>query len=94
MIRPTTFWRATSGRPGQMKELLSTLQGVVQSKDSVSKELYDAAYQLADNRGAVSGDDVVVERERWLADVVEMRSRLARLAAIEAEQKRLKGTRQ
>ena len=29
-------------------------QGVVRSKDSVSRELYDAAYQLAENRGLIS----------------------------------------
>ncbi|ALG86704.1 glycerol-3-phosphate acyltransferase [Gordonia phthalatica] len=66
-----------------------SLQGVVPSKDSVSRELYDAAYQLADNRGAVGGpsfDDVMTARRTWLAEVETMRARLERLAAIEAQQ--------
>ncbi|MBM7368545.1 glycerol-3-phosphate 1-O-acyltransferase [Gordonia hydrophobica] len=66
-----------------------SLQGEVQSKDSVSRELYDAAYQLADNRGAVSGtsfDEVATARRVWLTEVETMRARLVRLAAIEAEQ--------
>ncbi|MGB6245214.1 glycerol-3-phosphate 1-O-acyltransferase [Gordonia sp. (in: high G+C Gram-positive bacteria)] len=66
-----------------------SLQGVIPSKDSVSRELYDAAYQLADNRGAVRGDsadEVARSRRAWLAEVQVMRSRLSRLAAIEAEQ--------
>nr|WP_221247304.1 glycerol-3-phosphate 1-O-acyltransferase [Gordonia humi] len=65
------------------------MQGRVQ-KDSVSRELYDAAYRLAENKGAVNEDadseTVVAERHAWLDDVVEMRARLSRLAAIEAEQ--------
>lgn len=66
-----------------------SMQGVIQSKDSVSRELYDAAYQLADNRGAVHGDSadqVTLNRQRWLGEVQQLRSRLIRLAAIEAEQ--------
>ena len=66
-----------------------SMQGVVPSKDSVSRELYDAAYQLADNRGAVDGpvfDDVMRARRTWLAEVETMRARLERLAAIEAQQ--------
>ncbi|WP_124711468.1 glycerol-3-phosphate 1-O-acyltransferase [Gordonia insulae] len=65
-----------------------SLQGVVRSRDSVSKELYDAAYQLADNRGLVTGadvDDLVAGRQAWLDEVNLMRDRLARIAAIEAE---------
>ncbi|NLG47202.1 glycerol-3-phosphate 1-O-acyltransferase [Gordonia sp. (in: high G+C Gram-positive bacteria)] len=66
-----------------------SMQGVVHSKDSVSREQYDAAYRLADNRGAVGGssfDDVAQARDAWLAEVETMRARLVRLAAIEAEQ--------
>lgn len=66
-----------------------SLQGIVPSKDSVSRELYDGAYRLADNRGAVSGesdDEVMANRRAWLAEVEQLRARLTRLAAIEAEQ--------
>ncbi|MFT3662926.1 MAG: glycerol-3-phosphate 1-O-acyltransferase [Gordonia sp. (in: high G+C Gram-positive bacteria)] len=65
------------------------LQGVVPSKDSVSKDMYDAAYRLAENRGAVGDapvDDQLRARAAWLAEVEEMRVRLERIAAIEAEQ--------
>ncbi|MFT4086976.1 MAG: glycerol-3-phosphate 1-O-acyltransferase [Gordonia sp. (in: high G+C Gram-positive bacteria)] len=65
-----------------------SLQGVVLTKDSVSMDLYDAAYQLAENRGAVGDGPAAeqrLERARWLADVKEMRKRLAWIAAIEAE---------
>ncbi|MGV9712586.1 glycerol-3-phosphate 1-O-acyltransferase [Gordonia sp. NPDC003424] len=64
------------------------LQGFVRSKDSVSRDLYDAAYQLAENRGLVGpgGSTVRAERRRaWLDEVRTMRERLARIAAIEAE---------
>ncbi|GEE02270.1 putative acyltransferase plsB1 [Gordonia spumicola] len=64
------------------------MQGVVQ-KDSVSRELYDGAYRLADNRGAIAGesdDAVAAARRQWLAEIGILRSRLVRLAAIEAEQ--------
>ncbi|GAC57638.1 glycerol-3-phosphate O-acyltransferase [Gordonia hirsuta DSM 44140 = NBRC 16056] len=65
------------------------LQGMITSKDSVSKDLYDAAYRLAENRGAV-GDDEAPEQQQaragWLAEVEEIRERLARIADIEAEQ--------
>lgn len=67
------------------------LQGVVRSKDSVSRELYDAAYQLAENRGLISPsdtEDVAERRKAWLAEVEGMRQRLARIAQIEAEQAR------
>ncbi|MGI6798368.1 glycerol-3-phosphate 1-O-acyltransferase [Gordonia sihwensis] len=66
-----------------------SLQGVVHSKDSVSRELYDGAYRLADNRGAVHGDsasEVASRRRAWLDEVEEMRCRLARIAEIEAAQ--------
>ncbi|MEJ9079443.1 glycerol-3-phosphate 1-O-acyltransferase [Gordonia malaquae] len=64
------------------------MQGLVKM-DSVSRELYDAAYRLADNQGAIAGesdDAVQAARRAWLDDVQELRSRLTRLAAIEAEQ--------
>ncbi|WP_448223224.1 glycerol-3-phosphate 1-O-acyltransferase [Gordonia iterans] len=65
------------------------LQGVILSKDSVSKDMYDAAYRLAENRGAI-GDGPIEEqlraRAEWLAEVNEIRVRLSRIAAIEAEQ--------
>ncbi|GAA1482126.1 glycerol-3-phosphate 1-O-acyltransferase [Gordonia sinesedis] len=64
-------------------------QGIVKSKDSVSKELYDAAYQLAENRGLVGASDrtdVADGRRAWLDEVQQVRSRLGRIAAIEAEQ--------
>ncbi|MFT4125380.1 MAG: glycerol-3-phosphate acyltransferase, partial [Gordonia sp. (in: high G+C Gram-positive bacteria)] len=67
------------------------LQGVVKSKDSVSKELYSAAYQLAENRGLIGDgthDDIGAERSAWLDEVTDMRCRLARIADIEAEQAR------
>ncbi|MGW5522649.1 glycerol-3-phosphate 1-O-acyltransferase [Gordonia sp. NPDC003950] len=65
------------------------LQGVVRSQDSVSTELYDAAYRLAENRRLISGGDgvdVVSGRTAWLAEVEQMRDRLARIAAIEVAQ--------
>ena len=65
------------------------LQGVVKSRDSVSTELYDAAYKLADNRGLIDpadGVDVVEARLQWLDEVEDMRDRLARIAEIEAQQ--------
>jgi len=57
----------------------------------VSRELYDAAYQLAENRGLISPsdtEDVAERRKAWLAEVEGMRQRLARIAQIEAEQAR------
>lgn len=74
------------------------MQGVVQ-KDSVSREMYDAAYRLAANRGAVGdggdgradGADPAAARADWLAEVDDMRDRLARIAAIEAEQRNNEG---
>lgn len=65
------------------------LQGVILSKDSVSKDMYDAAYRLAANRGAIgdgSAQEQRAARQEWLAEVKEMRLRLSRIAAIEAEQ--------
>ncbi len=52
------------------------LQGIVRSKDSVSKDLYDSAYQLADNRGLIGGADVAGARQAWLDEVEAMRKRL------------------
>ncbi|MFZ2511615.1 MAG: glycerol-3-phosphate 1-O-acyltransferase [Gordonia sp. (in: high G+C Gram-positive bacteria)] len=68
-----------------------SLQDVISSKDSVSKDLYDAAYMLAANRGAVgdgSSEDQQGARDQWLAEVQELRGRLSRIAAIEAEQEK------
>ncbi|MGC4932802.1 glycerol-3-phosphate 1-O-acyltransferase [Gordonia sp. DT30] len=64
------------------------LQEVVRCKESVSTELYDAAYRLADNRGLITSDgrDLAVARRKWLDEVDEMRERLDKIAAIEAEQ--------
>jgi len=65
-----------------------SLQGVILSKDSVSKDLYDGAYRLAENRhaaGDVDADELVRARRDWLAEVEELRGRLARIAEIEAE---------
>lgn len=62
------------------------LQAVLRSKDSVSKDLYDGAYRLADNRGLIHGEDIVdlrVARQDWLDEVELMRDRLARIASIE-----------
>ncbi len=62
------------------------LQAVLRSKDSVSKDLYDGAYRLADNRGLIHGEDIVdlrIARQNWLDEVELMRDRLARIAAIE-----------
>jgi glycerol-3-phosphate O-acyltransferase len=64
------------------------LQSVVKSRDSVSRELYDAAYQLADNRHLITSDgieDLAAGRQAWLDEVNVMRDRLTRIAAIEAE---------
>ncbi|MAU80534.1 MULTISPECIES: glycerol-3-phosphate 1-O-acyltransferase [Gordonia] len=63
-----------------------SLQGVVRSKDSVSKDLYDGAYRLADNRDLIHGDgvtDLLAARQEWLDEVNLMRDRLARIAEIE-----------
>lgn len=67
-----------------------SLQGVVLSKDSVSKDLYDGAYQLAENRGVIGDGDLDADQRQqvcadWLSEVTEVRGRLARIAAIEAE---------
>lgn len=45
--------RATSGRPGQMKELLSTLDGVVQSISTQKEEVGGFVQTLADYSAAV-----------------------------------------
>ncbi|MBD0860717.1 glycerol-3-phosphate 1-O-acyltransferase [Gordonia sp. zg691] len=63
-----------------------SLQGVVRSADSVSKDLYDGGYQLADNRSLIHGEGIVdlrAARQSWLDEVELMRDRLARIAAIE-----------
>ncbi|WLP88708.1 glycerol-3-phosphate 1-O-acyltransferase [Gordonia sp. NB41Y] len=66
-----------------------SLQNVVRSKDSVSKDLYEGGYQLADNRGLIHGentDDLPPARQQWLDEVELMRDRLSRIASIEAIQ--------
>jgi glycerol-3-phosphate O-acyltransferase len=62
------------------------LQGRVTS-DSVSRELYAAAVELAANRSLVEpgSPDLVAGRAAFLAEVQELRGRLAQLAAIEEE---------
>lgn len=65
------------------------LQRVVRTEESVSTELYDAAYRLADNRRLVSvddGRDLILARQEWLAEIEQMQHRLDRIAAIEIEQ--------
>jgi glycerol-3-phosphate O-acyltransferase len=62
------------------------LQGRVKARDSVSRELYTAAFELAANRDLVeAGFDLLASRRAFLAEVEELRSRLAQLAAIEQE---------
>ena len=63
------------------------LQGRVKARDSVSKELYSAAFELAGNRDLVEAgpEDLLASRRAFLAEVEELRSRLAQLAAIEQE---------
>jgi glycerol-3-phosphate O-acyltransferase len=63
-----------------------SLQGKVQSPDSVSRELYTAALKLADNRGLIESDDetgLPAQRAEFLAEVEQMRDRLARIAELE-----------
>lgn len=64
-----------------------TLQRAVSSFDSVSRELYSAALQLATNRGLhESADAAGLRRGRgdFLAEVTEMTARLTRIAELEA----------
>ena len=65
------------------------MQGVVRSRDSVSTELYDAAYGLAENRGLIDADGdrdrLRAGRQAWLDEIDQMRARLARIAEIEAD---------
>ncbi len=71
-----------------------SLQGVVRSKDSVSKDLYDGCYQLADNRHLIHGEevaDLATARRDWLDEVESMRERLARIASIEDLQRAVGG---
>lgn len=60
------------------------LQGRIASPESVSRELYAAALALARNKGLVeSREQARAGREAFLAEVAELRGRLARIAAIE-----------
>lgn len=65
------------------------LQGRVKT-DSVARELYAAALELADHRGIVEpeGGGSAPGRRAFLAEVEELRDRLAEIAAIEAEARR------
>ena len=65
-----------------------SLQGKVKSPDSVSHELYTAALKLAENRGLLESDDTARlpgRRAEFLAEVEQMRNRLARIAELENE---------
>lgn len=66
------------------------LQGRVKSRDSVSRELYAAALELAGNRDLVDpgAPDVAAGRRAFLAEIEELRGRLAQIAAIEEETRR------
>lgn len=61
------------------------LQEVVRAQDSVSKELYGAALDLADNRGLVESDhdDLPALRQHFLDEVVTMHDRLVEIAGLE-----------
>ena len=63
-----------------------SLQGRVKSKDSVARELYDEAYELARNRGLVESDgtDIAERRAEFLAEIEAIRSHLAQIADFEA----------
>ncbi|HEY1442657.1 MAG TPA: glycerol-3-phosphate 1-O-acyltransferase [Mycobacterium sp.] len=64
-----------------------SLQGKVHSPDSVSRELYTAALKLADNRGLLEADDPALRsgrRAEFVAEIEQMRARLARIAEIES----------
>jgi glycerol-3-phosphate O-acyltransferase len=58
------------------------LQGRVHGADSVSRELFATALQLAGNRGLVEGD--AAGRQEWVAQLVTYRDLLARIAQIDA----------
>jgi glycerol-3-phosphate O-acyltransferase len=58
------------------------LQGRVHGADSVSRELFTTALQLAANRGLIEGD--AVGRQAWLDELVTYRDLLARIAEIDA----------
>jgi glycerol-3-phosphate O-acyltransferase len=64
----------------QGRQLL--LQGRVHGADSVSRELFATALQLAANRGLVEGD--AAGRQEWVAQLVTYRDLLARIAQIDA----------
>ncbi|CAM3513171.1 MlaD family protein [Tsukamurella ocularis] len=54
--------RATSGRPGQMKELLSTLQGVVQSVSTQKDEVGGFVQTLSEYAAAIDRNGDVLTR--------------------------------
>ncbi len=58
------------------------LQGRVHGADSVSRELFATALQLAANRGLVEGD--AAGRQQWVDQLVTYRDLLARIAQIDA----------
>ena len=58
------------------------LQGRIQGADSVSRELFATALQLAANRGLVDGD--AGGRQAWLDKLVTYRDLLARIAQIDS----------
>ena len=58
------------------------LQGRVHGADSVSRELFATALQLAANRGLVDGD--AGGRQAWLDELVTCRDLLARIAQIDS----------
>ncbi|MBV8347685.1 MAG: glycerol-3-phosphate acyltransferase, partial [Mycolicibacterium sp.] len=64
-----------------------SLQGKVLSPDSVSRELYAAALKLADNRRLLESDDAAAlpaRRAEFLAEIEQMRDRLAHIAELES----------
>ncbi len=68
-----------------------SLQGVVRAEDSVSRELYAAALELAANRGLVDDggdglDDLVARRGEFLAEIEDLHGRLRSIADLEADE--------
>jgi len=72
--------RFIHGCLAQGRQLL--LQGRVHGADSVSRELFASALQLAENRGLIEGD--AAGRQAWLDELVTYRDLLARIAQIDA----------
>ena len=63
------------------------LQEVVRAEDSVSKELYRAAFDLAAHRGLTDSehDDLPALRQQYLGEVVTMHDRLIEIARLETD---------